>query len=126
MEKKIIIADDEKDLVKIMVRALRGKYSPQNIEVYHSGKELQERVSEGRTDDIALVVTDNDFEDDINGKDVALELRTRWPGPIRVQSGKFTGEDLNYLKQRGIDAYYKPFDFSEFEEYVKSKVDVQQ
>lgn len=106
---RIIIADDESDLVEDLTEVLQ-EIGYQVVAIARSGRELIERCRENRPD---LVITDIRMPD-MDGLEAGRLVQTEWPTPIIVISAYKDDDLVDRAAEGNVYAYLlKPVNPSE-------------
>jgi len=117
----ILLVEDETE-VRAYVRRTLVSLGYRIIETANSQEALSQLES---GQDIDLVLTDVEMPGRMNGIDLVLEVRNRWPGiKTLIMSGypdKALGRDDVYLDEG--DLLSKPFEKAELAQYVRNAID---
>ena len=115
-EKKILVVDDEEDMIWTLQNCLNHESLHAEIITASSGEEAMEIMEQGPVD---LVLTDIRMSG-MSGLDLMLEVRNRWPETAVIVMTAFPSPEYKkeVLSRGGLHYIEKPFDIVELRQVV--------
>ena len=113
LKKKILIADDEQDVIMILGRILSSGY---DLETHSNSNSVHDRlfnpIHKSRESlGLDMLILDNSMGGDHKGADLAGKAVLVYPSlPILVTSGEDIAHDYPHIVQAGVKIYRKPYD----------------